>query len=66
MFKHYIAVWSVDEELKRGNKNTIHSFIDSDGEKCRIASKLHRVSPETLNKIRELIEAEKEQNDGNI
>jgi hypothetical protein len=60
MYKHYIAVWSVDEELKRGNKNSIHNFIDTDGDKVTIASKLHRVSPETLMKIQELIKAESE------
>ena len=60
MYKHYIAVWSVDEELKRGNKNSIHNFIDTDGNKLAVASKLHRVSDETVKKIRELIKAENE------
>lgn len=62
MYKHYIAVWSVDEELKRGNKNSIHNFIDTNGDKITIASKLHKVSPETIRKIQELINAENENN----
>ena len=62
MYKHYIAVWSVDEELKRGNKNSIHNFIDTNGDKITVASKLHRVSPETVRKIQELINAENENN----
>ncbi len=61
MYKHYIAVWSVDEELKRGNKNSIHTFIDTDGDKIPAVSKLHRVSPETAKKIQELINAENEE-----
>lgn len=60
MYKHYIAVWSVDEEVKRGNKNSIHTFIDTDGDKLMVASKLHRVSDETIKKIWELIKAESE------
>ena len=59
MNKHYIAVWSVDEELRRGNKNSMHNFINTDGEKCPVASKLHRVSMETVRKIWELIEADR-------
>lgn len=59
-YKHYIAVWSIDEELKRGNKNSFHNFIDTDGNKLMIASKLHRVSGETVKKIWELIKAESE------
>jgi len=55
-YKHYISWWTVDEELSRGNKNSIHNFIDSDGNKYTVASKLHRVSTKTLNKIWELIE----------
>lgn len=62
MYKHYIAVWSVDEELKRGNKNSIHNFVDADGDKITVASKLHRVSDETAKKIQELINAENEGN----
>ena len=61
MYKHYIAVWSVDEELKRGNKNSIHTFKDSDGNKLAVASKLHRVSDETAKKIWELIKTESEE-----
>lgn len=60
MYKHYIAVWSVDEELKRGNKYSLHNFIDTDGNKLMIASKLHRISDETVKKIWELIKAESE------
>jgi hypothetical protein len=60
MYKHYIAVWSVDEELKRGNKNSIHNFIDTNGDKLTVASKLHRISDETAKKIWELIKAESE------
>ena len=55
MYKHYIAIWTVDEELKRCNKNTIHTFKDGDGEKHFIASKLRRIDDETLNKIREIL-----------
>ena len=62
MYKYYIAVWSVDEELKRGNKNSIHNFIDTNGDKITVASKLHRVNPETVRKIQELINAENENN----
>lgn len=58
MDKHYIAIWSVDEEMKRGSKNSIHSFIHTDGDKLAVASKLHRVSDETVKKIWELIKAE--------
>ena len=43
MNKYYIAVWSVDEELRRGNKNSFHNFINADGEKCPVVTKLHRV-----------------------
>lgn len=57
MYKHYVAVWSVDEELSRGSKNSIHNFIASDGEKYRVASKLHRIDIDTLVKIRELIDS---------
>lgn len=60
MYKQYVAVWSVDEEVKRGNKNSIHNFIDKNGDKLTMASKLHRVSNETAKKIWELIEAESE------
>lgn len=60
MYKQYVAVWSVDEEVKRGNKNSIHNFIDTNGDKLIVASKLHRVSNETAKKIWELIEAERE------
>jgi len=60
MYKNYIAVWSVDEEMKRGNKNSIHTFIDTDGDKLPVSSKLHRVSDETVRKIWELIKAESE------
>ena len=66
MYKHYIAVWSVDEKLKRGNKNSIHNFIDADGDKLTVASKLHRVSDETVKKIWELIKAETEADNGKI
>jgi hypothetical protein len=65
MDKHYIAVWSVDEELRRGNKNSFHGFIDTDGEKIRMFSKLYRVSDETVKKIWELIKAESEEDNGN-
>lgn len=58
MYKHYIAVWSVDEKLKRGNKNSIHNFIDADGNKITVASKLRRVNVETVKKICELIESQ--------
>lgn len=58
MYKHYVSVWTVDEELRRGNKNSIHNFIDDDGNKYHAAAKLHRVSTETINKIWELIEAD--------
>jgi hypothetical protein len=58
--KYYIAIWSVSEDLKRGNKNSIHNFIYGDGEKCTIASKLHRVDVETVKKIRQLLESAKE------
>jgi hypothetical protein len=61
MYKHYIAVWSVDEELKRGNKNSIHNFIDVDGNKITVASKLRRINVETVKKIYELIKAESEE-----
>lgn len=61
MYKHYIAVWSVDEEVKKGNKNSIHNFIDIDGDKLPIASKLHKVSEETVEKIWELIKSESEE-----
>ena len=61
MNKHYIAVWSVDEELKRGSKNSVHSFIHTDGDKLAVASKLYRVSDETVKKIWELIKAESEE-----
>ena len=60
MNKHYIAIWSVDEKLKKGSKNSIHSFIDTSGDKLAVASKLHRVSDETIKKIWELIKAESE------
>ena len=59
MKKYYIAVWSVDEELRRGNKNSMHNFINTDGEKCPVATKLHRVRMETITKIWELIEADR-------
>lgn len=64
MYKHYVAIWSVDEELRRGNKNSIHNFIDSDGEKCTVASKLHRIDTDTMRKIRELIDSCKGNTDG--
>ena len=60
MYKHYIAVWSVDEKLKKGNKNSMHTFIDNDNSKVPIASKLYRISDETVKKIWELIRAESE------
>jgi hypothetical protein len=63
MNKYYIAVWSVDEELRRGNKNSFHNFINADGEKCPVASKLHRVSMETVRKIWELIEEDRRKNE---
>ena len=58
MYKHYIAVWSVDEELKRGNKNSIHNFLDADGNKIKVASKLRRINVETVEKIYKLIQAQ--------
>lgn len=58
MDKNYIAVWSVDKELKRGNKNSFHNFVDTNGDKLAVASKLHRVSGETAKKIWELIKAD--------
>lgn len=61
MYKHYIVIWSVDEGVRRGNKRSVHNFIDTDGDNLPIASKLHEVSDETVEKIWELIEAE----DGN-
>lgn len=66
MYKHYIAVWSVDEELKRGNKNSIHNFLDADGNKIKVASKLRRINAETVEKIYELIKTQEseEQNNG--
>lgn len=62
MYKQYVATWTIDEELRRGNKNTIHNFIDTDGNKYPSASKLHRVSDETMKKIWELIEADNKEN----
>ena len=61
MNKHYVAVWSVDEEWKRGNKNSVHTFTDTDGDKCYVASKLYRISDEIVMKIWDLIEAEREE-----
>ena len=58
MYKQYVSLWTVDEELRRGNKNSIHNFIDADGNKYPTAAKLHRVSNETMKKIWELIEAD--------
>ena len=58
MYKQYVATWTIDEELRRGNKNTIHNFIDADGNKYPAAAKLHRVSDETMRKIWELIEVD--------
>lgn len=58
MYKHYVSVWTIDEELRRGNKNSIHNFIDDYGNKYHTAAKLHRVSDETMKKIWELIEAD--------
>lgn len=63
MYKHYIAIWSVDEKLKRGNKNSMHNFIDTDGNKITVASKLRRINAETVKKICELIESQAESED---
>ena len=60
MFKNYVAVWVVDDELSRGNKNSIHNFIAPNGDKCPVASKLHRINEDTLKKIWELIERQGE------
>lgn len=58
MYKYYVSVWTVDEELSRGNKNSIHNFIDAYGNKYPTFAKLHRIDEATLKKIWELIEAD--------
>ena len=65
MYKYYVSVWTVDEELSRGNKNSIHNFIDAYGNKYPTFAKLHRVSDTTVKRIWELIEADnKEKKNG--
>ena len=64
MYKHYIAIWTVDEDLRRGNKNSIHTFKGANGEKYCVASKLHRIDDETLNNVHILLgKCEKEQSE---
>ena len=53
--KYYIAFWCTSDNCSKGNKTIIHNFIDRDGEKCPVATKLRRIDGDTFDKISNLI-----------